>query len=81
MTQQQIDGMRLNGKMRSHTTVGGYPIFYLDGDDSCLCPSCADEELRWEEGKLSAAAVNWDSLLHCDQCSNQIEAAYDLVED
>lgn len=81
MTQQEIDGMRLNGKLRSHTTVGGYPLFYLDSDDSCLCPSCADFETDENESGLNAAAINWESSMYCDGCGTDIEAAYDVIED
>ena len=70
----------ISGKLRSHSKVGGYPIFYLDEGDCVLCPECATDELT-DGNKLSAAALNWESLMYCDQCSTEIESAYGVPEE
>ena len=63
------------GELRSFSSVGGYPIFYLDENDGHLCPECATEVLADGE-TLSAAAVNWESMMCCEICSGEIESAY-----
>ena len=70
------------GKLRTYTSVGGYPIFYLDAVDNVLCSGCATESIdEYEEGDdvrdlPKVGAVNWESVIYCDQCSEQIEAAH-----
>ncbi len=81
--------VQADGTVRRYTMVGSYPLFYLDSRDNCLCASCADETIADHdspEGGIDVrdlpvgAHVNWESLLYCDQCSTQIEAAYEVVE-
>lgn len=51
-----------------YTSVGGYPIFYVDRD-KVYCNLCATDVC---EGR-----VNYESIdLYCDSCDEQIEAAY-----
>ena len=62
-----------------YTSVGCYPIFYVDGAHACvLCPQCVEKEEI--DGRLPddiSEAVNWeDPHLYCDECSNRIESAY-----
>jgi hypothetical protein len=61
---------------RAYTSVGGYPIFYLDREDNVLCPGCALEEETEDEREVVAADVNWESYLTCDECCDVIEMAY-----
>lgn len=80
-----------NGKARSHSDVGGYPIWYLCRDGGVLCPACVTEnikeiraaladsgtDMQWE---INAADANWENPdLICDHCNKRIESAY--VED
>jgi hypothetical protein len=68
----------INGKLPNHQE--GYPVFYMDKKDNCLCPDCANESHAdpdaFEKEKPQGAAVNWESELYCDRCSEKIEAAY-----
>lgn len=68
-----------NGKLDAYAWPGGYPIFYLDGENSVLCPDCADSAREDEVKSFRPVAcdVNYeDDSLYCDQCSKQIESAY-----
>jgi hypothetical protein len=75
-----------------YTSVGGYPVYFITSDGGCLCYKCAqaheadileaiengDQAGGWH---VSAVDVNWESRLDCDNCSEQIEAAYDIPDD
>ena len=68
-----------HGKLLSFAFPGGYPLFYLDGENSTLCPECANNALHdeVEDFRPVAVAMNCEDLaLFCDQCSKLIEAAY-----
>lgn len=65
-----------NGKLSSWAWPGGYPIYYLDKENNCLCPDCANRDVDQSQDVI-AADINWeDQTLHCDDCSKQIESAY-----
>jgi hypothetical protein len=78
-----------NGTLPAYAWPGGYPLYYLCGDNGILCPECANKESAVREGdehpdypdydqwRIVAADVNWeDSSLTCDNCSKGIESAY-----
>jgi hypothetical protein len=70
-----------DGRLRSASFVGGYPIFYLDHVDQVLCPECAKEQLDGGE-VLRAAEVNWeDEELYCEGCNLWLEPAYEGRDD
>jgi len=61
------------GKLAKFTSIGCYPIFYVDGS-SCLCADCASEN---EDPEMLASDINWeDPELFCDGCGERIESAY-----
>lgn len=69
------------GKLEKYAWPGGYPIFYLDSENSVLCARCAqvsDEDAEELPAfKPVAADVNYeDPELYCAQCSQRIESAY-----
>ncbi len=65
-----------DGKLPAYAWPGGYPVFYMDKGNNCLCPKCAEENDEFSE-PLEAYDVNWeDEMLYCDHCDNQIESAY-----
>ena len=65
-----------NGKLRSFTSIGGYPLFYYDKEGNCLCPECASSNDEYTEPLIGVDA-NWENPdLHCDHCSERIESAY-----
>ena len=72
-----------SGKLSAFAWPGGYPIFYLDSENSVLCPACA-EKARIdiiEKFRPVASGIHWEGdPLHCDQCSCEIESAYGPVE-
>lgn len=66
-----------DGKLSSFAWPGGYPIFYLDKENSVLCPDCANKSEEVPQFRPIAAEVNYeDNELFCDQCSQRIESAY-----
>src|SRR5262249_44627177 len=70
-----------DGTLASWAWPGGYPIYYLDSQNSVLCPECAnksDGDVDELTGfKPVAFGVNWeDASLYCDNCSERIESAY-----
>ncbi len=66
-----------DGKPRSFTEWGCYPIFYVTRD-SILCPECAARAHESDEDNLVRGAdVNWeDPDMRCSDCSERIESAY-----
>lgn len=67
------------GLLRSYSSWGSYPVFYIEGKDTCLCPSCATERLvEWyQDGDITqpinlSAHVNWGDL-YCYECSITID--------
>lgn len=66
-----------------YTSLGSYPLLYLDKDNNVLCPTCAAEEEEnakdpdhWARG-VEACGINYeDPHLYCDECSTRIESAY-----
>jgi len=69
----------INGQLRSYTTVGGYPVFYLDACDNAVCSECATESLNDGEidsFKIVGYAINYESEMYCDRCSEKIESSY-----
>jgi len=66
-----------DGRLPSFTSVGCYPILYLDKHDNVLCPQCANEQDPDGDDAPVVADVNWeDPDLFCDECSERIESAY-----
>lgn len=61
------------GKLPSHSSVGGYGIFYVDNHGGCYCPECANQDF---DGLVDYDA-NWeDPTLFCDGCSERIPSEY-----
>lgn len=70
----------INGKLPFYSTIGCYPLYYLDGYANCLCAGCADYALNnqeFESLKPVQYEFNWeDPNLYCDCCNDRIESAY-----
>ena len=61
---------------------GGYPVFYINGENCVLCPDCAQESVdeyepgMWVKNLPKVYGVNWeDPDLFCE-CGERIESAY-----
>jgi hypothetical protein len=68
-----------DGTLQAWAWPGGYPLFYVDGDNSVLCPDCATQALHDENKRLRPCAVDVnyeDMALYCEECSEQIEPPY-----
>ena len=60
----------------SHVFPGGYPMYYLDAENSVLCPDCASQNTELDP-MVTGWGINYeDDSLCCDQCSRKIESAY-----
>ena len=74
--------------IRSHTSVGSYPVAYLY-EGSVLCALCVDKSIAdivadVNEGTSAPPEVgpNWeDPNLRCCECSIRIESAYNEPEE
>ena len=65
-----------NGELPHNTFPGLYPLFYVDDQNNCLCPACANKHEEYS-GEIVAYDVNWeDDNMYCDDCSKRIESAY-----
>lgn len=68
-----------NGDLYKYSSVGLYPLFYLDGHGCVLCRDCAQESLNAEDRKdrPRVCDVNWeDPAMYCEVCGERIESAY-----
>lgn len=67
-------------ELPAFTSVGSYPILYLDREENCLCAACASKE--WEEsGHKPRGDVYWEGEpIDCDECGEEIASAYGPVE-
>lgn len=68
-----------DGTLPAYAWPGGYPIYYLDGHNSLLCPDCANKCLADEVEKFRPVAcdVHYEGAnLTCDDCGAEIESAY-----
>ena len=68
-----------DGTLPVYAWPGGYPIYYADRQGNILCFRCANDNDETDP-PIAAHDCNWESLMHCDGCSEQIEAAYDIVD-
>jgi hypothetical protein len=71
----KLDCLRdANGNLPQY--VHGYPVLYLDRNDSILCAECASSPTEFD-----LPAVNYGPFWEgpseiCDNCSKEIESAY-----
>lgn len=69
-----------DGTLAAYAWPGGYPLFYMDRENSTLCVDCARKSDTVDEVpqfRPIAAAINYeDGDLYCGQCSCRIESAY-----
>lgn len=70
-----------NGKLPAFAWPGGYPLLYLDRDNSTLCAECATKSLNDPDELPQFRPIAYDiyyegPVTHCDQCNAEIESAY-----
>lgn len=70
-----------DGKLPAYAWPGGYPVIYLDRDNSLLCAECATRSLddpdEIPQFKPVAADVFYEGASQfCDGCNVEIESAY-----
>lgn len=67
-------------KLPNHSM--GYPVFYVN-PVSCTanCAECMQEDIDndYVNPDEVTASVNWEYEIYCDECSAQIEAAYEIA--
>jgi hypothetical protein len=64
------------GKLPSHSGLGGYPIFYLDGENNTLCADCANKEDEYSSPTVAADCHYEGPDMFCEGCGHIIESAY-----
>lgn len=69
------------GELDAYAWPGGYPIIYLDGENSTLCAKCAtrdfnDSDVRDEYKPIAAVIYYEGPTIQCDDCGVDIESAY-----
>lgn len=78
----EVYATREGERVARYSSVGCYPLFYLDGRDNVLCAECAQDAIdAFEDGDDSrelpaAGGVNWENLTFYCECGNRIESAY-----
>lgn len=69
-----------DGKLQSWAWPGGYPIGYLTGEGSVLCPHCANKALsdpnEFDKFKPQSYFIiqHEEDFAYCDGCSKEIGA-------
>lgn len=68
-----IEATRYNGKLPSFSSVGGYPLLYINERNEGFCAECADKR----EHKVTDVDVHTEGAPYeCDDCGTAIESAY-----
>lgn len=72
-----------SGKLASHSSIGSYPLLYLDSHYEVLCAECAEEEAADPDSDgIAAVGVHWEGPPEtCSNCDKEIESAYGEVEE
>ena len=69
-----------DGTLQAWAWPGGYPIYYLDGDNSVLCPLCAtvnDTDEQIDRFRPQACGINYEDMnLYCEECQEYMAPAY-----
>lgn len=82
MTRPTIDDIRMrDGSLPPATMPGLYPIVYLDGQGSTLCPDCANADdgdpSVWPDQQPRDWYIYYEGpAIYCDECGEAIESAY-----
>lgn len=68
-----IEATRYNGKLPSFSSVGGYPLLYINARNEGFCAECADKR----EHKITDVDAHMEGQpFTCDDCGAEIESAY-----
>lgn len=79
-----VGGVSCATYVQAYAWPGGYPVFYFDREDNCVCPSCVGEDILsatdtdpHNRNTITGHGINHeDTHLYCDECGARIEAAY-----
>lgn len=76
MTNSNIDLSSVtlaDGSLLRFSSVGSYPIVYLDSKDRCLCNNCASQTTEEDDPIVKYDIIEDQSEdVFCDSCSDQI---------
>ena len=76
MSNQIKELMKKNGELPSHSSIVGYPLYYVTEDGEILCSYCATKTVKVSKDKyVYPPRVNWEDDLTCE-CGCKIESAY-----
>lgn len=73
-----------DGTLPSCTTLGAYPIIYLDAEGNVLCPTCATRARNDETA--APPPTDWCAFFEgpstfCDECGDELHPAYQEEEE
>jgi hypothetical protein len=69
-----------DGSVPAFSDLGGYPLVYLDREDSTLCADCAGRADG--DGERLTVTVHYEGEPEtCDECGCEIASAYGPVAD
>ena len=91
MNIQTIEDFENALKTNGFTSLGCYPLYFITNDGGILSfETCVEEADRIREAikdnddfgwRVCGCDVNWESVLFCDHSGEQIESAYDPIEE
>ena len=73
-----------DGKLSSYSWPGGHLIYYLDSENSILCPKCAEIERNNEvkQHRPIVSDIHWEGEpLVCGECNDEIKSVYGEIND
>jgi hypothetical protein len=70
-----------DGQLPPYAWPGGYPIVYVDSDNSTLCAECATESINDQDELPNFRPVDWllyeeGPTIACDHCGKMIDSVY-----
>lgn len=77
----QLPELTTDNKLPAFAWPGGYPIIYLDRENSVLCAECATKSYLDKDEVSQFKPVAYDvyyegPTIQCDQCNVDIASAY-----
>lgn len=68
----------------AYTSIGSYPKFWITSTNEAICYQCIKDNCldmgrainRTLFGRIVGCDINWESQMDCNECSAEIESAY-----
>lgn len=70
------------GELPQCSSMGGYGFVYLDNNNDCLCPSCANKLKDDEITEIVNVFIHWEGDdMTCDNCGNNLPSEYGIPQE